>query len=107
MLGIVNFAPEESNPRAILLRVVDQREGIISCAGAAAKHSDHEVRIVLRQFLHRARAMIDDLEKQRTARLRHAGQAAKDVVVGKLAQLLRRDAAVDIRIEYFQKITEL
>src|SRR5258708_4162932 len=103
MLGVVNFAPEKGNPRAILLRIVDQLERVITRAGTAAKHADDEVRIVLRQFLHRARAVIHDFEEDWAARLRHAGQAANDVVVDEFAQALGRDAAGDVRIEYFKK----
>ena len=46
---------------AVFLRVVDEPEGVVSRARAATEDADHEVRIVLRQLLHRLRTVIDDL----------------------------------------------
>ena len=61
VLGVVNLATEERHARAVFLRVVDEPEGVVSRARAATEDADHEVRIVLRQLLHRLRTVIDDL----------------------------------------------
>ena len=85
MFGVVDFAAKESHARAVFLGVVDQFEGVVGRAGAAAEDADDEVRIVLRQLLHRFRPVINNLQKDRAAGLRHACQRAKNVVVDKLA----------------------
>src|SRR6185369_12178975 len=107
MLGVIDLATKESDPRAVFLRVVNQLEGVVSRARAAAQDPDDEIGIVLRQFLHSARAMIDDLEEQRSPGLRNPGQRANDVVVDELAQLLRSDVALNIGIEHFEEVTKL
>ncbi len=107
MLGVVDLAAKQRDPGAVFLRLVDQLEGVVSRPGAAAEDADHQVRVVLGQLLHRARAVINNLQKERSPRLGHAGQAAEDVVIDEFAELLRRDAAGDVRVEHFQEITEL
>src|SRR5439155_3639982 len=73
----------------------------------AAENSDDEIRIILRQFLHRLRSVINDLQKNGPARFRHARQRANDVVVDELAELFRRDPAGHIWIEHFEEVPEL
>src|SRR4051794_40935751 len=103
MLRIVNLAPVERHTRAVLLRVVDELESVVSGARAATKNADDEIGIVLRQLLHRFRPVINNFQKVRPARLRHTSESAKNVVVDEFAEFLRRDAGVHIRIKYFEE----
>ena len=106
VLGVVDLAAEERHSRTVFLRVVDEAEGVVSRARAAAEDADDEVRVVLCELLHRLRTVIDDLEEDRPSRLRHAGERAQDVVIDELAELLRRDARVHVRIEDFKEVAE-
>ena len=64
---MVDLPAKERHSRAVLLRVVNELERIVGRPRAAAENPHHQFGIVLRQFLHRARAMINDLQKERTA----------------------------------------
>jgi len=45
------------------------------------ENADDKVRVELRKLLHCSRAMIDDLQEERAAGLRHAGERPDDIVV--------------------------
>ena len=63
MLCVVDFASEQRNASAIFLGIMDQLESVISGASATAENAHHQIRIVLRQFLHRARAVINNFQE--------------------------------------------
>ena len=107
MFRVVDLAAKERDARAVFLGIVDKFEGVVGGAGAAAEDTDDEVGIVLSEFLHRARAVIDDFQKKRAAGFRDAGEAAEDVVVDEFAKLFRRDTAADVRIEDFEEVAEI
>src|SRR6266511_864141 len=107
MLGVVDLAAEQGHARAVFLRVVNEPEGIVGRARAAAEYAHDQVRIVLGQLFHRLWTVIDDFQEDGPPGFRHAGQGAEDVIVEELAQLLRRDAAVHVRVEDFEKMPEL
>ena len=48
MFRVVDFAAVKRDPRAVFLRIMNQLEGVISRARAAAQNADDEFRIILR-----------------------------------------------------------
>ena len=92
MLRVVNLAPKQRHTRAVFLGVVDELERIVSRPCAAAQNSDDQIRIILREFLHRLRPVIYNLEELRPARIRDACQRTQNVVVDELAEPLRWNA---------------
>src|SRR4051812_5765940 len=107
MLRIVNLASVERHARAVLLRVVDKFESVVSRARATAQNADDEVRIVLRQFLHCLRSVINDFQKVRPPGFRHTSESAKNVVVDEFTNLFWRNAGIDVGIKDFEEMPKL
>ena len=105
-LGVVDFAAEQGCPSAVLLRFGDQLERVVGRAGAAAQDADDQVRIVGDQLLHRPRAVVDDLQKDRPPGYRDAGQSAGDGIVDELRRGFRRQPLRSIGVEDFQKVAK-
>src|SRR5690349_17278057 len=106
MLGVVDLAAKQGHARPVFLRVVNQLERIEGGAGTSPENPHNQIWVVLRQLFHSAWTVINNLQESRTTRLRHACEGAENVVIDELAQLFRRDAAVDVRIEDFQEMAE-
>ena len=106
MLGVVDLAPEERQSCAVLFGIVQQSKGIVGRAGAAAQHADRHVGVVLANLLHVARAVVDDLEENRTSGLSNPGERAQNLIVDEGTQFLRRDATVDVGIEHLKEVAE-
>ena len=67
VLGQVDLAPEQHEPRAAALRGREQLESIARRAGATAEDPDDDGRIVRDQLLERLRAIVGDLQELRPA----------------------------------------
>src|SRR5438105_4396549 len=65
------------------------------------------MRVVGDEFLHRARAVIRDLQKDRPATSRNSRQRADDQVVDETPQVVRARAAAGVGIENLQKMLEI
>src|SRR5512133_2589366 len=107
VLGLIDLPAEKRDARAVLLGVMNKSERIVGGARAASQNPHDQVGIVLRQFLHGTRAVIHYFEENGPPRLRHSRQAPHDVIIDELAQLFRRYAAVNVRVENLEKIAEL
>ena len=79
---------------------------VVGGARTAAQNSDHEIRIVLREFLHKARAVVNDLQENRPTGFGDAREGADNIVVDELTELFGWNAAVHVRIEDFEEIAE-
>jgi len=104
---VVDLPSEQGGARAVFLGVMDQFEGVVGRASTTAEDADDEVGVILGELLHGARAVIHDFQKERAASLGHTSQAADDAVIDELAELLRRDAPRDVRIEDLEKVAEV
>src|SRR5262245_10427861 len=99
MFGVINLPAKQSNAGAILLSIVDQLECVVSCARAPSENSDDQIGIVLSQFFHGSRSVIDNFEKEWPTRLRNTCQTSNNVVVDEFAKFIRRYSAVNVGIE--------
>ena len=80
--------PKERHPRAVLLRLGDQLEGVERGPTAAAQHADDHRRIVVYQFLQGLWAEERDLQKLRPRVARRPGKGSHDVIVHESADVL-------------------
>src|ERR1700690_1304677 len=85
---------------------MNELETVAGRSRSAAQHANHEARVERRQLLQRFRSVIDDLQEFWPLRLGEAGEAPDDRVVDELRHGLRRQAALDIRIEHLEEIGE-
>ena len=105
-LGEVDLAPEESDLRAVFLRLVDELEAVARGARPAAEHADHEARVVADELVERLRPVVGDLEEPRPLDLGQAREAAHDRVVDEVRDRFLLEAAVDVRVEHLEEVGE-
>ena len=84
--GEIDLAAEESDTRAVLLRLMDEFEAVARRAGAAAKHADDKTRIIGGELFQRSRSIVGDLEEFRPLGFGEPGKAADDRVVDEMRQ---------------------
>jgi hypothetical protein len=65
MVAVHDLAPEQRRPRSVPARVLEQQEGVVGRAGGAAEDTGDQVRVVRGELLHRARAVVGQLQEQR------------------------------------------
>src|SRR5688572_11491027 len=104
MLRVLDLSSEQSGSRAVLLCIFEQMKGIVRRAARAAENSRHEMRIVRDQLLHRARAVIDHLQEERTRRARNASERACDQVVDESPDVGRAVVTARVGIENLQEM---
>src|SRR5271166_5031854 len=102
--GEIDLAAEQGDARAMLLRLIDELETVAGGARPSPEHADHEARIERRQLLERFRPVIGDLEETRALGLGEAREAADDRIIDEMRHLVRREAALDIRVEHFEEV---
>src|SRR5208282_3681954 len=102
--GEIDLAPEQRDPRAVLLRLTDELETVAGGARAAAQDADDQARIERGQLFEGSRPIVGDLEEFRPLRLGEAGEAADDGIVDELRDRLRAQAALYIRVEDLEEI---
>ena len=91
----------------MLFGIVQQAEGVVGRPGAATKHANHEIGIVLANLLHQPWPVIHDFQEVRPPSLSDPGEGTQNLVVDKLTEFLRWNAAVDVWIEHLKEVTEL
>src|SRR5437867_10617969 len=72
----VDLSAEQRDAGAILLRLIQQFEGVASRAGTTAEHAYDEARIKGDQFFESLRSFVKVLQEFWTIALQHAGQGA-------------------------------
>src|SRR5882672_9564915 len=107
MFRVVDLSPEQGDPGAVFLGVVNEFESVISRAGAPAEDTDDQVWIVLGQFLHGSGSVINNFQERWPAGLRHPREIADDIVINELAELFRRNSDVHIWIKNLEEISEV
>ncbi len=98
--------PNSATRAPYFSRLMNELETVAGRACSAAQHADHEAGVERRQLLQRSRPVVGDLEEFRPLRLGEAGEAPDDRVVDELRHGLRRQAALDVRIEHLEEIRE-
>ena len=106
VLAVVDLAAEQRGPRAVPSGLLEQLERVVRRAGGAAEDAGDEVRVVGDQLLHRLRPVVRDLEEDRPARLRHAGERADDQVVDEPAEVVRALRTRDVGVEDLEEVAE-
>ena len=106
MLAVVDLAAEQRRPCAVLFRLFQQLERVVRRPARSAEDAGDEVRVVADKFLHRRGAVVGDLEEDRAAGARHAGERAGDQVVDEPAEVVRARAAAGVGVEDFEEVAE-